>query len=330
MPKITNFKGYTVFSVPVGVIYRPSEAKIKNAQKKDYLGQAKLIAATDAKDGFTGFTGAEIKKVHFSLKRAHSNIQAQEPAPSPPTNTTSPMNFKTHAMIKTNIASSRSMRGRAQSDAGAKSNVTSPTIAETQRDRFQKPFPVKAGADRDLTRNLPPTPPSEPENYGNGLQRSRSRSTPARSRSLAARSSGSSTGSSEYNPPMRSRLDTVRDEEDDVSGNEMRRTKSAAGRSDRTMNRSMSTRNPRGRREDKDDFDDIYGDYYDEKPMTRTATTRRPLGRAMSRNRGSSSSRARSREDEYSDNDEDDEFEMVTPKRSEITKASPLFKNSHD
>jgi hypothetical protein len=56
-------EGYTVFSVPVGVIYRPSEAKIKNAQKKDYLGQARLIAATDARDGFTGFTGAEIKKV---------------------------------------------------------------------------------------------------------------------------------------------------------------------------------------------------------------------------------------------------------------------------
>lgn len=58
-----NIKGYTVFSVPVGVLYRPSEAKMKNAQKKDYLGQAKLIAATDARDGFTGFTGAEIKKV---------------------------------------------------------------------------------------------------------------------------------------------------------------------------------------------------------------------------------------------------------------------------
>lgn len=57
-------EGYTVFSVPVGVIYRPSEAKIKNAEKKDYLGQAKLIAATDAKDEFTGFTGAEIKKVN--------------------------------------------------------------------------------------------------------------------------------------------------------------------------------------------------------------------------------------------------------------------------
>ena len=58
-----NAAGYTVFSVPVGVIFRISDAKIKNAQKKDYLGSAKLIAATDAKDEFTGFTGAEIKKV---------------------------------------------------------------------------------------------------------------------------------------------------------------------------------------------------------------------------------------------------------------------------
>jgi hypothetical protein len=58
-----NATGYTVFSVPVGVIFRISEDKIKNAQKKDYLGSAKLIAATDAKDEFTGFTGAEIKKV---------------------------------------------------------------------------------------------------------------------------------------------------------------------------------------------------------------------------------------------------------------------------
>ena len=328
---VTNIKGYTVFSVPVGVIYRPSEAKIKNAQKKDYLGQAKLIAATDAKDGFTGFTGAEIKKVRLHSIELFLPKQAQEPARSPPTNTTSPMNFKTHAMIKTNIASSRSMRARAQSDAGMNSaSVTSAVSSETRREKFQKPFPVKAGsgADREMPKNLPPTPPSEPESgYGNSLQRTRSRSTPARSRSLAARSSGSSTGSSDYAPPVRSRLDTVRDEEDDFGGSQMRRTRSTGGR-DRTMNRSLSTRTPRGRREDKEGLDDIYGDYYEEKPLTRTPTTRRPLARAMSRSRASSSSRARSREDEesqryYSDNDEDDEFEMVTPKRSEITKVSP-------
>lgn len=36
-------KGCTVFSVPGGTIYRLSEAKIKNAQKKEYLGKAKVI-----------------------------------------------------------------------------------------------------------------------------------------------------------------------------------------------------------------------------------------------------------------------------------------------
>src|SRR5271168_510345 len=71
---VAKFQGYTVFSVPVGVIYRPSEAKIKNAQKKDYLGQAKLIAATDAKDGFTGFTGAEIKKVNAIIFIFNANM----------------------------------------------------------------------------------------------------------------------------------------------------------------------------------------------------------------------------------------------------------------
>ncbi|KAK5692587.1 hypothetical protein LTR97_010898 [Elasticomyces elasticus] len=40
-------EGYTVFSIPVGVIYRPNEAKVKNLKTKDYLGKARLIAAQD-------------------------------------------------------------------------------------------------------------------------------------------------------------------------------------------------------------------------------------------------------------------------------------------
>ena len=32
--------GYTVFSIPVGVLYRPSEKKLKNARQKDYMGKA--------------------------------------------------------------------------------------------------------------------------------------------------------------------------------------------------------------------------------------------------------------------------------------------------
>ena len=50
-------EGYTVFSIPVGVLYRPSENKLKNSRAKDYMGKAKLVAAADASDAFTEFTG---------------------------------------------------------------------------------------------------------------------------------------------------------------------------------------------------------------------------------------------------------------------------------
>lgn len=40
-------EGYTVFSIPVGIIYRPNEAKVKNLKTKDYLGKARLVAAQD-------------------------------------------------------------------------------------------------------------------------------------------------------------------------------------------------------------------------------------------------------------------------------------------
>ena len=41
-------EGYTVFSIPVGIIYRPNEAKVKNLKTKDYLGKARLVAAQDS------------------------------------------------------------------------------------------------------------------------------------------------------------------------------------------------------------------------------------------------------------------------------------------
>lgn len=40
-------EGYTVFSIPVGIVYRPNEAKVRNLQTKDYLGKARLVAAQD-------------------------------------------------------------------------------------------------------------------------------------------------------------------------------------------------------------------------------------------------------------------------------------------
>ncbi|OQD79120.1 hypothetical protein PENANT_c061G02782 [Penicillium antarcticum] len=42
-----NADGYTVFSIPVGILYRPNAAKVKNLKTKDYLGKARLVAASD-------------------------------------------------------------------------------------------------------------------------------------------------------------------------------------------------------------------------------------------------------------------------------------------
>ncbi|KAI1787818.1 hypothetical protein LXA43DRAFT_1027631 [Ganoderma leucocontextum] len=50
-------EGYTVFSIPVGVLYRPAQKKVDNAKARDFLGKAKLVAAESTNDLFTEFTG---------------------------------------------------------------------------------------------------------------------------------------------------------------------------------------------------------------------------------------------------------------------------------
>jgi len=47
---------------PVGCIYRPNEAKVKNLKAKDYLGKARLIATSNTENTSTGFQGAERKQ----------------------------------------------------------------------------------------------------------------------------------------------------------------------------------------------------------------------------------------------------------------------------
>ena len=65
---LTCSQGYTVFSVPVGIVYRPNESKVRNVKAKDYLGKARLVAAADRADAYTGFTGSEVKRmVRFVL-----------------------------------------------------------------------------------------------------------------------------------------------------------------------------------------------------------------------------------------------------------------------
>lgn len=59
-------EGYTVFSIPVGVLYRPSEKKLKNSVTRDYMGKAKLVASSDPNDAVTTFSGAARLKAGIS------------------------------------------------------------------------------------------------------------------------------------------------------------------------------------------------------------------------------------------------------------------------
>ncbi|GEM06286.1 neutrophil cytosolic factor 2 [Rhodotorula toruloides] len=43
-------EGYTVFSIPVGIVFRPSETKLQNLERRDYLGKATVIAAASSSD----------------------------------------------------------------------------------------------------------------------------------------------------------------------------------------------------------------------------------------------------------------------------------------
>jgi hypothetical protein len=48
---------------------------VKNLKTKDYLGKARLVAASDRANAFTGFAGSEIKNVR-ALKQGRFEISA--------------------------------------------------------------------------------------------------------------------------------------------------------------------------------------------------------------------------------------------------------------
>ncbi|KAJ1967441.1 hypothetical protein H4R35_006710 [Dimargaris xerosporica] len=55
-------KSCPLIAVPKGIIYRPAESKVKNSKKVDYLGNSKVVAATDDADTYTGFHGAKARQ----------------------------------------------------------------------------------------------------------------------------------------------------------------------------------------------------------------------------------------------------------------------------
>ncbi|KAK3380421.1 hypothetical protein B0T24DRAFT_194069 [Lasiosphaeria ovina] len=103
-------QGYTVFSIPVGVVYRPNEAKVRNLKPKDYLGKARLVAASDRGNAFTGFAGSEIK----SLGLGNTEVKDDRPTES--------LSFAATNLVKPGLQSRRQ-----QSEPPSSRNVFPPT-----------------------------------------------------------------------------------------------------------------------------------------------------------------------------------------------------------
>ncbi|TPX59353.1 hypothetical protein PhCBS80983_g02500 [Powellomyces hirtus] len=49
------------YAVSPDSVYRPPSGRVKNSDKKDYMGKAKVVASVEATDNYAGFSGRELK-----------------------------------------------------------------------------------------------------------------------------------------------------------------------------------------------------------------------------------------------------------------------------
>ncbi|KAL6890826.1 hypothetical protein GGI43DRAFT_207587 [Trichoderma evansii] len=121
-------EGYTVFSIPVGVVYRPNEAKVRNLKTKDYLGKARLVAASDRANAFTGFAGSEMK---------NSKAEAKDDRP------TENLSFAATNLVKPGLASRRQ-----QSEPPNNRNNNFPPTPPPENDRPSRGASVRSAGPR--------------------------------------------------------------------------------------------------------------------------------------------------------------------------------------
>ncbi|KAK3906495.1 hypothetical protein C8A05DRAFT_29618 [Staphylotrichum tortipilum] len=226
-------KGYTVFSIPVGVVYRPNEAKVRNLQQKDYLGKARLVAASDRSNAFTGFAGTELNK-------GTGPVAAKDDRPA------ESLSFAASNLVKPGLQSRRQ-----QSEPPNSRNVFPPTPPpendKAQMTRGQsvrngpKPIPTRLNLDKVRSN----------ERYEKAASPDDGRPRPTRSASAAP-----ARGFSQREPPRRRR-----DEEEDAYPEDVYDMYGGAGGS----RNSRSQRSAAGRTRDRYiEEDDEEGSDYDD------------------------------------------------------------------
>lgn len=139
-------EGYTVFSIPVGVLYRPSEVKLRNAKTKDYLGKAKLVAAADADDAYTTFTGAT--RLQRGQTISGSTTARDKPTPAPPARAEAAPEPPASLQRSVTVPAPRSDAINPRPSRGAVSNGAAAGLArsKTLLTTAGGPTPARAGA----------------------------------------------------------------------------------------------------------------------------------------------------------------------------------------
>lgn len=134
-------EGYTVFSIPVGVVFRPSEAKVKNVRARDYLGKARLVASNiDQPPAHRRNVSMDqwsrddrpAEKISFAATNlvrpglaSRSRQQSEPPLhrnmfpPTPPPEADKPANMKTDQRFSADNAPTRHGRSQSQQRAPA-------------------------------------------------------------------------------------------------------------------------------------------------------------------------------------------------------------------
>jgi hypothetical protein len=120
----------------VGVVYRPNEAKVRNLKTKDYLGKARLVAASDRANAFTGFAGSEMRKA------AKTETKDDRPADN--------ISFAATNLVKPGLQSRRQ-----QSEPPANRNVFPPT-PPPENDRATGSIPSRGASVRNGPKPMPP------------------------------------------------------------------------------------------------------------------------------------------------------------------------------
>ncbi|KAL6240995.1 hypothetical protein RBB50_012090 [Rhinocladiella similis] len=265
-------QGYVVFSIPVGCVYRPNEAKVKNLKAKDYLGKARLIATSNRANTGTGFEGAERRQAIATELGAKDD--------RPPEN----ISFAATNLVQRNL-SSRIPRDQSAPPVMNR-NVFPPTPPpETEKPRTNSTgnanLPIRSASLRN-PRPLYPTKQDMEQPRPGMLSRAATfdqQPPPSRSRmqqpSMSEVSWQDEAPMLSQQPPMeRSRYGTQR------TASEPRRAPSRRQVPDRSMSQRVPAPAPLFREQPRyedpvDSVDDVYSMYASPRPMQRRPTQRR-------------------------------------------------------